>query len=472
MSDYHHFSRQLHGLLQRADLKHQVVADALQYDVSYVSKWVNGKALPAERQIEGIADALSDLIISSSQCDTVKQLLQEYDCADRSELKQSLQESFLEAYESDKGIARRQNSPPEYHVSLSTDWLAGKIQEEGGNERLGVFDLFAMDHSARLKASGILNGNFVSLEKNPDIHFSVGFNPVSKRENFVYDVISLIHMLTSYSGIDFNLYALPFSAGKYVYAVKGKYSVSGMLFKEGECLNVTECRNAADVDALYQRMSLLMTSDQLVFRKTTMQSMMRDQFYARLLVAGNARWLLGHVTEHLLPDSIFEELIKKKTGDEGSMLLRLYTMEGMVLKNKATRVMLYDSALAAVAGTGEIDFFNSKVILNEEQRCLFFSYLSRLAEADEIHFEIICEGFSADFRHITNPCVFLSDAFCCLRLENGRYEDNLLVLQNREVRDLFDEFFEIIWSGRRDVVIEDKEAVLLRIKQYAGSIVL
>lgn len=33
-----------------AALKHYVVAQALQYDVSYISKWIGGKALPAAKR--------------------------------------------------------------------------------------------------------------------------------------------------------------------------------------------------------------------------------------------------------------------------------------------------------------------------------------------------------------------------------------------------------------------------------------
>ena len=49
MGKKNRFSYLLERLMLAADLKNYTLAMELQYDVSYISKWVSGKVLPAEK---------------------------------------------------------------------------------------------------------------------------------------------------------------------------------------------------------------------------------------------------------------------------------------------------------------------------------------------------------------------------------------------------------------------------------------
>lgn len=59
MEPKNRFSTLLEHLMSVVALKHYVVAQALQYDVSYISKWIGGKALPAEKSAEDVLRRLS-----------------------------------------------------------------------------------------------------------------------------------------------------------------------------------------------------------------------------------------------------------------------------------------------------------------------------------------------------------------------------------------------------------------------------
>lgn len=43
------FSQLLEQLMNLGEIKNAALAKALQYDVSYISKWVSGRMLPAEK---------------------------------------------------------------------------------------------------------------------------------------------------------------------------------------------------------------------------------------------------------------------------------------------------------------------------------------------------------------------------------------------------------------------------------------
>ena len=44
------FSQLLEQLMNLGEIKNAALAKALQYDVSYISKWVSGRMLPAEKK--------------------------------------------------------------------------------------------------------------------------------------------------------------------------------------------------------------------------------------------------------------------------------------------------------------------------------------------------------------------------------------------------------------------------------------
>ena len=52
MEEKNRFSSLLEQLMIIADVKNYTLASELQYDVSYISKWVSGRMLPAEKNKE------------------------------------------------------------------------------------------------------------------------------------------------------------------------------------------------------------------------------------------------------------------------------------------------------------------------------------------------------------------------------------------------------------------------------------
>src|SRR5699024_7750794 len=74
MNEKNRFSNLLEQLMQTADLKNYTLAQDLQYDVSYISKWVSGKMLPAEKSAAKVLREISHSIVCSLN-QTVKQTL-------------------------------------------------------------------------------------------------------------------------------------------------------------------------------------------------------------------------------------------------------------------------------------------------------------------------------------------------------------------------------------------------------------
>ena len=81
-----------------ADLKNSVLAKAVQYDDSYISKWISGKLLPTEKNHEATLQAISNCVVDSLTEDGTAQLLQEYQLQDIQDLKTAIYDNLESEY--------------------------------------------------------------------------------------------------------------------------------------------------------------------------------------------------------------------------------------------------------------------------------------------------------------------------------------------------------------------------------------
>ncbi len=93
-------------------------------------------------------------------------------------------------------------------------------------------------------------------------------------------------------------------------------------------------------------------------------------------------------------------------------------MHKISLSGEDVFIMIYNSALTNFMLSGELDFFNKKIVLDAKERKKQLEHLKNLfLDHRDLHVKMVSGGFSDDFRYITNPCMFLSDTVNYLRLE-------------------------------------------------------
>lgn len=469
------FSISLQHLIQQAGITSTMISQAVQYDISYISKWLSGKMLPSEKNIESIIISITTCIITSAQKDNLHALLSEYHCKDAQNLHDTLQNTLRDAYWQSKKYPKSVALPDSnYHPYISASELAHLIKKQSGNRKAAVIDLLSLNHEARLLLAEIRDGHFSLSHTDLSDHYTMVINidelPGDNGRDCVYDSIFLIHMLTSFSSIDFQLYNHPQASGKFLYAIDNCYSVTGMVFQgDTQCFAVNERSDSSTACALYQKALLLATQEQLIFRKTTMEDMIHNCEYIRSMISTNIKWLLGHATELILSDDLFDELLTCINTQDKDELHKLHHLAQNVIRQPGTRIMVYESALSDLVVSGELDFFNNRVVLTPAQRIRYLAYMLSVLNTSDILFKLVDGCFSTDFQYITNPCLFLSDSLCYLRLENGRYCDNLLVLNDKSVKEMFEQFYEKIWNKRQDVVIETRSEVINKILHYKAS---
>ncbi len=473
-SDKNAFGNELERLLLTTELKNSTVSEALNYDVSYISKWTTGKAVPSVKNIDRICTVVSDLAITYGSEDGVERLLKSYGVENVDLLNKAIREKLMASYAESTGRfneSRYINNSvfkalPKGKYPLLTDYE--DLIKPGESMEIAVMaDLFSLDHESKLKMAGIQDHRFVIKDKNEKIKVNYVIDMNSLDGNSIYDVLLLTHMMTNFSRTDFRLYYSDLAAGKLMISVKEKFAGISLLGRNQQFLCTTSTRDKAAVEDVYGSIIESVEQDKVIFFSTDMESLLVSHEYLQTLISQDTRWLIGHITEHFVSPELFEELKNSCFGDNPKIAReaeRSYLVGANAIKNNQLRMMIYSSAFVDFALSGELDFFNKKVILSPQQRKSQLMYIrEQLQLMDDSHVRIINSGFSDDFKYVTNPCIFLADSLDYLRLENLQYENNLMMIKNDRARQMFDVFFEKIWDYQHMNIIADHKEIIKKL---------
>lgn len=474
------FSIQLEQLLLQAGIKNATLADALNYDISYISKWVTGSALPSRKNIERVLTAVSILVADQSDTEAKESLRismgVQNDDALRDFIMDSLRDAYFDAIGESSASQYLHNAAlrvgPQGQIPLMADPARNLPADKP--LQIGVMaDLFSLDRTSRLTMAGIQDHHFRMQAVRPDVTIDYLIDLNSLNDNSVYDVILLIHMMTGLSAANFHIYHSDDARGKLMIAARDEFAGVSLLGRNQQILCSTVTREKKRATEVYEVLFNEIDPDRLIFQTTDMGSLLLNLEYFRNLLSQDLRWLVGHITEHFLPESLFRQFLEDHFADpaEKAEAERAYQLSCGILQKSRARIMLYRLALADFMVSGELDFFNHKIILTPAERHAVLCHIRTLiGNMEPQKIKLVKEGFSDDFKYITNPCMFLSESASYLRLENGRYEDNLLLIKESLAQKKFDRFFETIWQDETDAVISEHGSILAKLDSLIDTV--
>lgn len=471
MNDNNRFGIKLGQLLVAADIKNFTVAKSLKYDVSYISKWISGKAVPSRKNIESIVNTVCDIAMENGSPAFKEQAGKEFNADDDDQLQAALRKDLLSAYHETVGdfdYSKYVNNAsvvirPEGQYPLLQDY-AKSIDVTKPMEIAVMADLFSLDHMSKLLLAGIENNRFRVQRERSDIHLHFILDIEQLDGHSVYDVILFIHMLTNYSLLDFTLSQNKAAKGKLLFSIMKHYAGISLLTDKGQFLCTVSSREKQVGHSIYDSIIASENQDQNLFSSLTLRSMLETHEYMQLLLEKNNRWLVGHMMEVFITKDLFDDLLEKEFSESELARKeagRAYLIAQNIFGQKDVFIMLYNSALTNFMLSGELDFFNKKVVLAAKERKRQLEHLKDLLEKHrDLHIKTVSGGFSDDFRYITNPCIFLSDSIGYLRLENNYYDKNILLIRENKLQEIFNTFYDEIWNERQDVVISERQLIL------------
>ena len=229
---------------------------------------------------------------------------------------------------------------------------------------------------------------------------------------------------------------------------------------------------------LYRNIDGLCSRENLLFQKVVMSEMLRSKEYIHTMLAPNQRWLIGHMTEQFLPDDLFEEIVEQLSESGlGAVSVEefrnIHDMSKRIIEGSKIRLMFYESAFSDLAVSGELDFFNYKIVLTASQRLRYLEYVLNLWEHNpKLDVRLIYGSLISDFRYIANQCIFLSDVFSYLRLDNCGSPNNLTAINLQSVQSIFDQFYQSVWTSSDKKVFSDRQTIISYMKHIMQGIAL
>ena len=481
--DKNRFSTLLVQLITTAEVKHSFLAQELCFDVSYISKWVNGRVMPSEKNIEETVGKISESLVKHASATGLSQFYRDYQVDTEEDLQSAIYQNLIAEYHYVMDNQQDQEKIVEQKVSfypwLSMEDFLNKmhhpvLRRVKGLEIMAAIDLFSIENEYRIRAVSLgVNSTAINYEY-PEVHFCLLIDLRKMRQDLIRNTLFISNMLRMLSHVDFRFYSGEFASGKLMFLVKNELSVSGILIRPDTCASVVVCEGRENIRPLYYCLQTLCTREALLFQKLDiMDVLVHSTDYVHSLLAPGRNWLVGHVTEHLLPPDLFQELaVKSRIGTKNYKIegmLRLHKLAESVLSNPEVRILICEHAISRFVITGEVDFFTEIMTLNCEQRIRALHYFVERVHTIKTQIKLLQLPTGSDFGTDVIPSLFLSDTLSFVRLRSINQKDNLLLKINRkEIQAIHKEFVDSLWEKEEYIATEEGALESFMRKQLQG----
>ena len=443
-------------------LKNYTLAKELQYDESYISKWVTGSLLPTEKNSEKVFRDISRCIVSSMDAESRETLYAEYQVALDRDLEDAIFDNLVAEF--DYVINLKTSTGSEvaaktlYYPELTLAQFLKKmrhpvLRQVKSLDVILATDILSLDHHYQLALAQLESNPNVNVTQHsyPGVRFSMLINLNAPETNNFHNVQFLQNLLTTLSSVDFQLYFCPQTQGKLLFTVKDAYAISGMIMDESHCLSVTATEDVKNANALFDRLQSLCTPETLAVRRTTIPRMIQSNEYTQYCFARNPRCVLSHLTEQFLPEDIFAELLEdycsRHRDANPAQINNVHRLSGKILNSMKIRLLLDEDGLNEFAVTGIVDFLGEKVYLTPEQRMRCLKHAATFAENNpSLEYRILHGRRTLSQVGTSFPTLFLSDSICYIRIGHSGPSFNISLLNHKTLEKMFCKCFDELWE--------------------------
>ena len=215
MENKNRFSILLEYLIGTAGLKNYILAQELQYDVSYISKWVTGKVIPAERTEKRVLDGISNCIVHAGSEEGLAQLCHNYQVDQLQDLKMAIYDNLEAEYNYARENWKDNTAPSKERVQFFPELSLEKYIEKmchpvlrrvSSLDIIAAMDMMAMRRDYRIQIVKFREHALAKKLFYPNVHFSLLAKIDITHWDDLDDTTFLINLLTQMAYVDFYLY--------------------------------------------------------------------------------------------------------------------------------------------------------------------------------------------------------------------------------------------------------------------------
>ena len=454
------FGKTCREIFSRYGLKYTEVAQAVRYDASYVSKWVNSDLLPGQTAAADICGKIAEQAAASKWTPE----------AERETCRQELFQELLAAYQADD---RRKNGQKQERETAAVP------PERSSDRRERLFSHFAQLREQTEEISVTVIGNILCMPEAEliflmDLNHELGrlqfsrctvdyFFPETEIGRFQSGVqaVSLLNLFMMQEGIEIRAYR---SAVKHM---------GFMIFADG--LRYTaQCRGnsrwifesfdseAGSVETALHTIEreLLPTSRQIF--QTSCLSVAKDEFglVDRVFWGFHDRMLTGTVQSCFCSRELMEFVEANVPAEKGALLARRRELYLKALEEgQEIRCILYREALDRLAYEGVLTAGGSELQLSHMGRFLYLQELLRLlGKYPNLKVRIVDGYIVREIKHHQLPALFFGKESCSFRSYTGAEEKSCSFVNDTEFGRALRRGFDALWDGG-EVPLSDISAV-------------
>ena len=378
------FSALLQKLIRISNVKPQVLADRMGYDVSYISKWQSGAKLPSSRNAEELFGKMAHFFAVNTEAAQQKEIKEvlglEYDGAG---LEKALEKCLLQSLLKQKE-QKEEHRKVQERISYDSLWqdqetvagaVGGMIYELCSRAERDVDIIVTCPFQEYVTKENDFFKKLEALEKRGITVRIHQFIDMEKFKNQTDAYCRCIAMyLNAIHSVRYDFYELPHEhADIPVLVIKNGLLVTEIQEPFTREKYTTVIRSLPLVNAYYEAAYACLISRKPLVEEYSVHKMYQEKYIFDYMMQNEYRYLLRSMHIIHLPDDMLWELCRKYTGDQESALLQ-YNMNRNSFQAPVTAVV-YKSTLMDYIFDGKINIFGKEAEVEREWRVRHITHL-------------------------------------------------------------------------------------------------
>ncbi len=475
------FGYLLEQLIHLSKQKKSILAKELGYDVSYISKWTSGKNLPIHKNINYICETIAKFIVRSITLDSVNDIKSYFGITIDMDNK-SLEE-YLELLLKDSYVYTTQKSiptlPKENHwqednnsimhinPKLRKQYLTKDI--ESFMSKSNKLNLILSTNLNRLNDDGKreiadIKPELFKIKNDIDIKVKILFGFEDKDDDIIFNTILIINMIAMHPSMNFEVYNCTVDSNAIISIIKDSTVHMATFTRNKRCLLTNTSKDKNVIDELYYSLeTILKNQGSPIVEKKSLIDIIKEKIYTQYIMAQDLRWLIGSINELFMPSDLFIEVAESVFDDEeilGELKKINLFLQNITYKSKL-KVLIYESEIKRYISCGCINFFNTPIELNFDQRKRHINFIKKIiSDSKMVEINLIEGDFVEYFKNYKNPSLYLSKNIKLIQTDHEDGISDYAIIKDNKFRSICDEFYNSIWENKKDIIVSDKEEIL------------
>lgn len=475
------FGQLLKLLLNMSHQKSYLLASYLNYDVSYISKWVTGAMLPASKHAVSMCSGVANFIVENTEEVTVDSFYKLFEVDTPEDLRRAINQALIHAYQlsgEQKGksktilVSNENNSRTVVNPNLQKLYIKvnPKITDEG-EEPVGLammIDLCALGKEDKMSIACADKGDRF-FENINEIHYLLSLTDDTFDEKF--DTLLLTYMLNSYADLNFIVSYYNHVPCSLMFAVQNYCMHMSVVAQNHRAILSDTSMDRGVANETYDTIiSIEKSFSKRLVRESTMGEIIKDKEYLSFVISTNISLYLTKLDEFLLPDDVFEEILAELNikSSDCEDLRNLHNTFKSSIEFSNIKIGLLERALQDYVIDGKLDFFGYPVVATVDQRERHLNYIKALMNSNSSNTDIrfIDPQGLADFDKNFAPCIYLSDCLGYIRLRGSNSSDKISIIETQKLMEVYNKFIKYTFSKEN----EGYETALVRITRMLSML--